>query len=202
MARFVRWWAVGGVTSALVAWSLILVANGTAADEDKEARDAILKLADVMAKGDQDAATKQAQAIAKKIDEVSTVMDLMKPRGDGGLGVGTPGQFKHDGIEKELLELGKQKAPMTPAQMKEQGDALGRLGDHVAAIATVAKFKCPVQSKMGQKDPKDWKMWCDEMRQAALEFANAAKAKDAGKLKTVTLKLNSTCSSCHSVFRD
>lgn len=203
MSRFVRWLAVGGVTSALVAWSVLLVANGTAADEDKEAKEAkagILKLADVMAKKDMAAAKTQAQAIAKKIDEVATVMDLMKVRGDGGLGVGAPGKFKNDGIEKQLLAMGK--VPLTPAQAKDEGEALERMGDQAAAIAAVAKYKCPVMKKEGQKDPKDWATWCDDMRQAALEFSAAARAKDAAKLKTTTLKLNGTCSNCHSVFRD
>jgi hypothetical protein len=206
MTRYLRWLAVGGVASALLVWSLVLATNGTAADEDKEVRDGILKLADAEAKGDTDAAKKQAQAIAGKVEEIAPVMDLMKPRGDGGLGVGSaPGKITPDGIEKKLIAMAKDAGAMkslTPQQMAAQAEALGRMGDAMAAIAEVAKLKCPVKKKEGQKDPKDWDRWTDEMQKGAREFAEAAKAKDAAKLRTVTLKLNSTCSDCHSVFRD
>jgi len=200
MTRYARWAVVGAVASALVAWSLIQVTIGTAADEDQELKANILKLADVMAQKDMDAAKKQAQTIAAKVDEVEPVMDLMKPRGDGGLGVGTAGKVTPDGIEKKLLAMGK--TPLSAPQAKDQGEALARAGYEVAAIAEVAKNKCPVKKKEGQKDPKDWAQWCDDMRQAALDFSDAAKAKDAGRLKAATSKLNSTCSNCHSVFRD
>jgi hypothetical protein len=203
MTRYLRWLAVGGVASALLVWSLVLATNGTAADEDKEVRDGILKLADAEAKGDSTAAKKQAEGIAAKVDEIAPVMDLMKPRGDGGLGVGSaPGKITPDGIEKKLIAMDKEKNPMTPAQLTAQGDALARMGEQMAAIAEVAKLKCPVKKKEGDKDPKDWAKWTDEMQKGSLEFANAAKAKDPARLKTVTRKLNSTCSECHSVFRD
>jgi hypothetical protein len=202
MTRYLRWLAVGGVASALVAWSLALATNGTAADEDTEAKNGVLKVADSLTKNDMAAADKQAQALAKKLDDIAPAMDLMKPRGDGGLGVGTPKQFKHDGIDKELLELGKLKAPMPPAQLKDQGDALSQLGDRVAAIALVAKYKCPVTKKEGDKDPRKWAEWCNEMQKSAREFAAAAKARNAAKLKTVTNRLYGTCNDCHGVFRD
>jgi hypothetical protein len=183
--------AVAGVASALLAWSLALVANGTAADEDKELKGKIEKLAD--AEGSKDpGARQQAAAIAKAIDEVSAVMDLMKPGKDGGL--------DSTGIEKRLIAMGKK--PLTAPQVASESDGLAKLGNQVAAIAEVARVKCPVQKKEGAKDPKDWDKWCAEMNQAAQEFAAAAKAKDAAKLKTVTNKLNSTCSECHAVFRD
>jgi hypothetical protein len=202
MMRYVRWCVVGGVASALVVWSLALVATGKAADDDKEVRDGINKLADAEAAKDTGAARTQAEAIAKKIgDELGPVMDLMKPRGDGGLGVGNaPGKVMPDGIEKKLLDMGKK--PLTAAQLNGQSDALARLGVQVAAIAEVAKLKCPVKKKEGQKDPRDWAKWTEDMNKAALELADAAKAKDVAKLKTLTLRLNSTCSECHSVFRD
>jgi hypothetical protein len=191
--------AVGSIASALVVWSLALVSR--AADDDKELRDSIEKLADVMAKKDLATAKTQGEAIANKLDEVAPVMDLLKPRGDGGLGVGPkPGGITPDGIEKKLLDMGKH--PVTAVQAGSQGDALARLGDQVAAVAEVAQHKCPVKKKEGDKDPKDWQTWCQDMRQGGLELADAAKAKDAAKIKAVVTKLNSNCSNCHSIFRD
>jgi Cytochrome C' len=201
MMRNARWLAIGGIASALVVWSLALVGQGTAADEDKEVRDGIEKLADVMAKKDLATAKAQGQAIANKLDEVAPAMDLLKPRGDGGLGVGPkPGAITPDGIEKKLIDMGKK--PMTAAQVTTQADALARMADEVAAVAEVAQHKCPVKKKEGDKDPKDWQTWCQDMRQGGLDLADAAKAKDAAKVKTAVNKLNSTCSNCHAVFRD
>jgi hypothetical protein len=193
--------AVGGIASALVVWSLALVSRGTAADEEKEVRDSVEKLADAFAKKDTATAKTQGDAIAKKIEEVAEVMDLLKPRGDGGLGVGPkPGAITPDGIEKKLIEMGKK--PVTPAQATSQADALARMGDEVAAVAEVAQHKCPVKKKEGPKDPKDWQTWTEDMRQGGLDLADAAKAKDAAKIKTAVSKLNSSCSNCHAVFRD
>src|SRR5690348_16351471 len=149
MMRYARWLAVGGIVSALVVWSLALVSR--AADEDKELRDSIEKLADVFAKKDLATAKTQGEAIANKLDEVAPVMDLLKPRGDGGLGVGTkPGAITPDGIEKKLLDMPKH--PVTAAQAGSQADALTRLGDEVAAVAEVAQHKCPVKKKEGDKN--------------------------------------------------
>jgi hypothetical protein len=206
MTRSVRWLAVGSIASALAVWSLALVATGTAADDDKEVKDTILKIADAEGKKDTDAAQKQAQALAGKVDEIAPVMDLMKPRADGGLGVGaSAGKITPDGIEKKLLAMAKDAAAMKPlagGQLKEQAEALARMAEEIAAIADVAKLKCPVKKKEGDKDPKAWAKWCDDMHQTALEFAEVARAKDAAKLKGMTLKLNGTCTECHAAFRE
>ena len=58
---------------------------------------------------------KLADAVAKKYDELLPIMWQMKPRrnGGGGLGVGpTPGAYVNDCIELQLLELGGKKAPI------------------------------------------------------------------------------------------
>jgi hypothetical protein len=194
--------AVGGIASALVVWSLALVSRGTAADEDKEVRNGIEKLADTFAKKDTATAKTQGDALAKKIEEVADVMDLLKPRGDGGLGVGTKaGAITPDGIEKKLIDM-TGKHPVAQAQAASQADALARMGVEVAAVAEVAQHKCPVPKKEGPKDPKDWQTWCQDMRQGGLDLADAAKSKDAAKIKTAASKLNSSCTNCHAVFRD
>jgi cytochrome c556 len=40
------------------------------------------------------------------------------------------------------------------------------------------------------------------MQAAAVELANAAKAKKQNEVKNAASKLNSTCNNCHGVFRD
>ena len=41
-----------------------------------------------------------------------------------------------------------------------------------------------------------------EMHEAALELAGAAKKKDAAAIKTAASKVDAKCTSCHDVFKD
>jgi cytochrome c556 len=191
-----------GVASALLVGSLALVRQGTAAGEDKELRDGIDKLADTMARKDLAAAKGQGEAIAKKADDIESVMGLMSPRDDGGFGVGpTPGKIKPDGIEKKIQGIAMGKEALGPDQVNDQAAALERLASRVAAIAEVAQHLCPVKEKKGKKDPKDWQMWTQDMRADALDLAAAAGAKDAARVKAAVGKLDQTCTSCHKVFK-
>ncbi len=190
------------LTAAIVAvlGTGLLVANLVhAADEDKELKDSVLKLAGVMGTGNA-GANDQAKAIADKVDDIEPVMDLMKPRKDGGIGVGAkPGAITPDGIEKKVIEMDKK--PLTQAQVNEQGDAIKNMADQIAAIAGVAQYKCPVKKKEGDKDPKDWDQWSKDMQKQALALSKAAKAKNANAVKMTISQLNETCNNCHSVFK-
>jgi hypothetical protein len=72
----------------------------------------------------------------------------------------------------------------------------------MASIGMFAKDKCPVKTKMGEKDPKEWVKWCEDMEKYGKELAEAAKAKNADKVKTAATNLYSTCNNCHTIFRD
>ncbi len=187
------------VAVALGVWALSAVGPGKAADEDKEAREAIEKLAETVAKGDKDAAKKQAEEVAKKV-ELSAVMETFKLRAKGGRGVGkTANAITPDGIEAQIMGLAK-KEPAAAALNKTAAD-LEEMANITTAIAFLAEAHTP-KKKVGDKDPKDWKQWVQDMQAASGDLAKAAKAKDGPGIKTAATKLNSACNNCHGVFRD
>src|SRR5687768_364908 len=89
----------GSAFLALGGW-VLLSGQGTAG-EGKELKDSLLKIAELHKKGDKDGAAKQAQALAKKMEELHEMMELFKKRDKGGFGVGSkPGVVAvGDGIE-------------------------------------------------------------------------------------------------------
>ncbi len=198
MRTHARVWVAGALLLAVGVWSLNH-GRGTAAD-GKQLAEAIQKLAETAAKPDAAAAKKDAERLAKTV-ELDSLMYLFKLRTKDGLGVGVkPGAITPDGIEMKLLALAKR--PLAPKDLEAQSEGLVQAGHATAALALVAQHKCPITRKMGDKDPKKWQEWTDEMHKAALELSGAAKAKKPAELKTAAAKLNSTCNNCHSVFRD
>ncbi len=169
-----------------------------AADKDQVKND-ILKLAETIARGDHSAADQQAAEIAKK-SELETVMDLLKLRSKKGLGIGsTPGSLKPDGIEAQIINLSKR--AMKPNDLGARAKDLAQAARITAAIALVAQRSCPVASKEGDKDPKQWAGWCRDMYEEALRLAAAAEANNPRDVKTVASKLDSSCNACHAVFK-
>jgi cytochrome c556 len=198
MRTHARVWLASAVLLAVGVWSLS-GGSGTAANGQKLGA-AIQKLADTVAKPDVASARKDAEALAKTI-ELDSVMDLFKLRAKGGLGVGTsPGAVTPDGIEAKVMAMAKK--PLTQQELDAQSAGLTKAGQVIAAVALVARHKCPVMQKTGDKDPKKWQELTQEMHTGALAVAAAAKAKQPAELKTAATKLNSTCNNCHSVFRD
>jgi Cytochrome C' len=183
--------------------SVAVLAAGVAgialAGDEQEARAAVRKLADAVAKND-DAAVKQgADDIAKKY-ELEEVMHSFQLRTKKGEGVGDkPGAITPDGIEAKFIALGKK--PLPPATLNKEAAAIARAAYLSAAIAEVAERKTP-EKKEGNKDPKDWLAWCKDMKAGSLDLARAAKAKDAKGVKDAASKVNSSCNNCHRVFRD
>src|SRR5262249_2191096 len=189
MSRHARVLGVGAFVLALA------VTFNLSADE-KSAKEGIDKLAKSLAGGKED----KAQVDALKKENLDDVMNLFKLRKSGGFGVGnTPGAVTPDGIELKIINLAKK---TVAGDLKTQGDAIAEAAYRAAAIAAVAIHKCPVEKKKGEKDPKDWEKWSKGMKDAALELATAAKAKDAKKVEDAAKKLNNNCQQCHGVFRD
>jgi len=202
-SKFVRFF---GVTLLLGCATLFAVG------QDAKTAESIEKQADDAAKKDWSELSKQGQALAKAKDlDLSEVMNLFKTRklGPGGavdpktsgLGVGkVPGAIKPDGIEAKIINMSKN--PMAPATLaKEQADII-RLAERTAAIASVAVHQCPVEKKMGEKDPAKWKMWMEEMHKASVDMIKAAKDKKPVDLRNATKRAYTTCTECHAVFRD
>lgn len=195
--RRVRMWTAGLALTAVGAF--LLTQGGGAAQPDKELAAAMDKVVEAFQKGDKDGAKKHAEAVAKKIEEVHEVMDLFRPRNKGGWGVGDKaGAIVPDGIEQMLLKVGRD-AP-AKGTMEKQAAALEQLGYRVAAIAEVAIAKAPKQNK-GKQLVKDWVEWSKDTRDAALQFAAAAKMKSGADVKAAAGKANNACNACHTIFR-
>lgn len=184
---------------AVLALGLCLLGAGTAADDKKDVREAVLKVAADLEKGNASAAKDGAKQIAKDF-ELDEAMHLFQLRSKKGLGVGDkPGAVMPDGIEAKFINLGKKALPAK--QLDKEADALAKAAYVSAALGEIAGHKAP-EKKEKNKDPKDWVAWSKEMSATSLELAKAAKAKNANGVKDAASKLNSSCNNCHSAFRD
>jgi soluble cytochrome b562 len=165
-------------------------------------REDIDKLADVAAKSPDDL-QKKADAYAKNLDSLEDVMNLLKKRtkdGKGGYGIGPkPTGQMDDGIEARIQNYAK-KAP-TAADLKKQKDDLLQAMNRVKAVAAVGNAKTPTK-KMGDKDPKDWKEYIEEMSKQADALGKAIESGDPKQVKDAASRLNGSCTNCHGKFRD
>jgi hypothetical protein len=191
-----RFWIAASILAALVA-ALWLSGTSTAGDS-KALQDTIDKIAGALQKGDQEGAKKQAETLAKKLDDIAEAMDLFKPRKKNGFGVGkTPGAINPDGIEQMLLKIGRD-APAA-GTLKKDGAALEEMGYRIAALGLIAAAKGAPKTAKGT--PKDWNGWSNDTVKGGLDVAAAAKAKGGADVKSAASKLNNACNSCHTVFR-
>jgi hypothetical protein len=187
--------------AAVLTLGLVFLAAGQAAD-DKGPREDVDKLADLAAKNPADL-QKQAAAYAKNLDSLEDVMNLMKKRmknGKGGVGVGpNPTGQMDDGIEARIQNLAK-KSPSADVLKKQAAD-LKQMLYRTKAIGAIALAKAPAK-KVGDKDPKDWKQYSEDMIKEADALAKAIDAADPKAVKDAAAKLNSSCTECHGKFRD
>ncbi|HZT82706.1 MAG TPA: cytochrome c [Gemmataceae bacterium] len=188
---------------ALAVAGLVLgsyAAAGRADDKEDvaKAKDLVVKYASARENGDA-AAAKKALDDLKKLD-LEAVMHVFKPleKGKGGVGF-MPGAAAPNGIEAKIIGTKKE---LSKAQLDKEGKAWLRAAYIAEAVAQVTLPKCPVQKKMGDKDPKEWKQWAEEMKKSSDDLVKAIKAKD-GKAATASIKsLNKACSDCHGPFRE
>jgi len=73
--------------------------------------------------------------------------------------------------------------------------------DRATAVAEIALAKTP-KKKDGEKDPKDWKEYSEEMIKQSRELRKAIEAADPKAVKVTANKLNASCTNCHGKFRD
>lgn len=204
----VRWAAVGTAGLILGLWALVAPLGHTSDSDEKdikEMRDSVVKLAGSIEKKEQDQTKKQAAEIAKKFQgkkpavAMEDLMHLFVLRSRKGLGVGAKaGAVMPDGIEKKVEELAD-KAP-SAKQLGEDAAGLEQMAYSMAAIAEVSRALAP-EKDMGKKKIKDWVKWSEDMRDASLALAEAAKKKDASGVKSAADKANTSCNKCHDVFR-
>src|SRR6266542_189731 len=96
---------IGGATVAALAIALLL-SGRSGAQDNKDMKDSVDKIAAALQKGDKEGAKKMAEALAKKTDDIADVMDLFKPRKKHGFGVGDkPGSADPDHIDQMYVKL-------------------------------------------------------------------------------------------------
>jgi hypothetical protein len=185
--------SVGLVILALGGW--VYLAGQGNAGEAKGLKEGVLKVAEILKKGDMAAAAKQAALVATKVEDLEDLMALFKKRDKGGIGVGPKaGVAAPDGIEAKLNSMGRDSP--SAATLKKEGDALEDMGYVVAAMALVTKAKPAPKAKT-----KDWNGWCDDMVAAGGKLSAAAKTQTSADLKTASSKINASCNACHSAYR-
>jgi len=193
-------WRIATAGLALGICLLVVPSRDRAADDEKDVRDEVLRIADLIARNDGDGARKRAKTLPADLDpeDVMSVLSPRKRKG-GGVGLGPkPGEITPDGIEQKVQVLAEKKR-LTQKALDKQAQALERAGYIAAAAALAVQDRPPVR---GTKARKDWKKWAGDMHEAARDFAAAAKAKNPARVKNAATKLKDSCIRCHQGFRD
>ncbi len=196
-----RTYKVLAAGTAVVALGVVFLTAGQAADDAAVKAD-IDKLA-ALAEKDPAALHKKAEEYAKPLDTLEDVMNTMKKRTKAnpapfGIGPKATGAAD-DGIEARVQNLGRRSPNMD--QLKKDEANLVQMCNRITAIGEIALAKTP-KKKEGDKDPKDWKEYCDEMIKQSQELSKAIKAADPKLVKETANKLNASCTNCHGKFRD
>jgi len=184
-----------------VAVVLALACAGyTALAQNPSVAEVINKQADDVSMKDWKALSMQGQPLARMHD-IADVMNLMKIRKNGGVGVGrVPGAVQPDGIEARIIRLSR--SPMAPVTLGKEQTELIRMAEHLAAIASVSVHQCNVAQPKGAKNPARWKEWMEELHKASLDMIMAAKDKKPENLQDAAKRAYRTCTECHKTFRD
>jgi len=173
--------------------------------QDRSTKPAVLgKLADEIAKAKVNAKAKlDTVPWTEMFEDQGYVMTPFKVWKKGGNGLPKElqtGRLKQDsmnGIEEKVKALRRAKVK----DIKKEGPGIALMADQIAAIAQLTHELPPIKEKEGEKDPKDWKKWSEEMRKIALDLAAAAKQGNAAKVQTVAKKLDDNCTACHKIFK-
>lgn len=186
-------------------WMMGLVAVGLGlgtlgAADSKELIGDVKKVSDLFEKKDNAGAKKAAEEFAKKKLGMDDLMHLFALRTKGGIGVGhKAGAVTPDGLEKKVMELAKKAMP--EKQLADESQALAEMGYSIAALSEIAVAMAPAKDD-GKKKKKDWITWSEEMRDASLALATAAKDKKPDDLRKAAKKTDDACVKCHDVFRE
>jgi len=210
-------WAALSAVMVLGGGLLVMVRPGLAADDDeKKAKEGVLKIAKALEENKKDVATKEAGQMVKNLkdskgeplDLAELAMNVMKLREDGGFGFGAkPGKNpKTDGIEDKLKELVDKE--LTKEELAAQYDDLAAMGYAIAAVSHVAQAKgMPTDVDVKKRDPKkftkdEWTKWSEGLSKEGLALAELAKSKKAtsGEIQAAAKKLSDTCTNCHKTF--
>lgn len=161
-----------------------------------------LEALDKLAKKTKDASFAEDCKKAAGSLELDPVMYSFKPRARGGFGLGGKAGLvpaNQDGIEAFLPTLSKK--GLAPADAGKLGDPILEMANRVLAIAEVSDHLWP-ESKESAKSKKKWLELNQMMKDGAKDLAEAVSSKNYAGVKKAAAKLNTSCSECHSSFRD
>ena len=157
---------------------------------------------DALAKKAQDATfAEECKKVAGSL-ELDPVMHSFKPRAKGGFGIGMKAGLvpaNQDGIEAYLPTLSKK--GLSAADAGKLADPIIAMCNRVLAIAEVSDHLWP-ESKESSKSKKKWLDLNEIMKVGAKDLSEAVSTKNYAGVKKAASKLNSSCTDCHSVFRD
>jgi hypothetical protein len=200
------------IGSAALLFGLWLLGNpqfAAAADDEvpKDVKEAILKIADLIDKGKDADAKKEAEDLVKKkgydglkVGGLKDPMHALSLRSKGGFGVGDKvGAYKPDGIEGQIISSLNKKA-LTEKDLKSKAGDLKKMGNVVLAVAEITAAATPKKDD-GKKKVKDWQKWTKEMQDAAKELNAGVDKADGKAVFNAAKKLDGTCSACHQDFR-
>lgn len=157
---------------------------------------------DALAKKAQDATFAEECKKAAGSLELDPVMHSFKPRAKGGFGIGMKAGLvpaNQDGIEAYLPTLSKK--GLSAADAGKLADPIIAMCNRVLAIAEVSDHLWP-ESKESSKSKKKWLDLNEIMKVGAKDLSEAVSTKNYAGVKKAASKLNSSCTDCHSVFRD
>lgn len=191
-----------------LALGLLAVVNYSAADEQekmdipKPMAEAINKMADTAAK-DGDLKKEAATFKEKYPKEFKLAMWTFQKREKGGFGVGPKlGANDKDGIELLIDFKGHPtRNKITADDLKMYGEDFTRVANITLALAEITHQYKPTK-KEKDMDPADWTAQADAMKKSALDLKAAVKANNPEKAKEAFVALKSSCTNCHSVFRE
>jgi hypothetical protein len=198
--------------AVLLALGGLVLAPARGRDDDKEEKEKMMKTAaakeellklvgaiDAGAKDDE--IGKQAGAIGK-MHEIGPVMNQMKPREKGGLGIGDkPDAILPDAIELKLIALGNPKKLISKADLTAQQADLVKMAEVSLAISHVAPIYAEGEGRKGA-EVKEWNKYCEDMQKGSRTLIDAIKSGDPKKVQDASNRLNGSCNSCHTTFRD
>lgn len=136
--------------------------------------------------------------LAEREDLTTISMKLFAVRTRGGLGLDSRPAKNLDGIEARLIALGRK--PLLPADLAKQADEIVRFACVTAVLGELTHALAPEKDD-GKKKRTEWIEWSVQMRDAGRQLADAARSKNPKDVRVAAAKLNSTCTSCHEVFR-
>jgi hypothetical protein len=199
----------GAASLTLAVFGLVLLGHIDGRDkEDGDTKGSVEKIAEAHAKGDKAAAKTKAAALAKSIEEVGEVMDLMVLRKKdpdtgkikGGFGVGDkPGDVIPDGIDRKLSGIARD--GISQGKLDKEVKALKKMAYRTAAILEVALAKPPEKDE-GKKTRKAWDTSATEARDAILELAKALDEKSPAATRKAAARAYDACEACHQIFKN